>query len=81
MLKQTLRKYPDIVISESFMCGDSESDRLCAVNAGLKLIGINRGEHSICKLSEINKYIYKNPNRMYRAVGIFFCQITISPSL
>lgn len=57
MIRQALRKYPDIDISQSFMCGDSESDRICAENAGLRFIGINRGETRIRNLSEINGYI------------------------
>ncbi len=57
MIQQALDRYPEIDISHSFMCGDSDSDRLCAENSGLKFIGINRGERSISNLSEISKYI------------------------
>lgn len=57
LIEQALKKYPDIDISESFMCGDSASDMMCAKSAGLRFIGIKTGDIHIDNLSELNRYI------------------------
>lgn len=56
LIKQALSKYPEIDISNSFMCGDSKSDMECAKNAGLDFYGINIGDKQIKNLSELSYY-------------------------
>ena len=53
MIKQALKKYPNINLAESFMCGDSEGDMLCAESMGLKFFGINIGLRRIKDLSDL----------------------------
>ncbi|MBQ4090141.1 MAG: HAD-IIIA family hydrolase [Clostridia bacterium] len=57
LIHQAFAKYPDIDIGSSFMCGDSTSDMLCALNVGLKFYGINIGDHAIKSLADLYNYI------------------------
>lgn len=47
LILQAIKKYTDIDLSESIMCGDSMSDLKCAEAMGLKFYGINFGENAI----------------------------------
>lgn len=51
LILQAIEKYPDIDLSNSFMCGDSVSDLKCAEAVGLQFYGIHFGEHEIKDLS------------------------------
>ena len=53
LIRQALNKYPDIDLTESFMCGDSLSDMSCAESMGLKFFGIELGERRISSLSDL----------------------------
>lgn len=53
LIKQALDKYPSINLSESFLCGDSINDLLCAETVGLTFYGIQIGKHSIRNLSDL----------------------------
>ncbi len=53
LIEQALKKYPEIDMENSFMCGDSESDMQCAQNAGLKFYGIGLGQDCIKDLSDL----------------------------
>lgn len=57
MIAQAISKYPDIDMSQSFMCGDSAADMKCAYEAGLRFIGIGIGEQQIRDLSEIHMIV------------------------
>lgn len=49
--RQALEKYPDIVVPESLMCGDSVNDLLCAESMGLRFYGIHVGKDQMKDLS------------------------------
>ena len=53
LIKQALRKYQDINLKESFMCGDSLSDMKCAESVGLKFFCIDIGEQRINSLADL----------------------------
>ena len=53
LIKQAIRKYPEINLKESFMCGDSLSDMMCAESVGLNFWGIGIGKQRISDLSDL----------------------------
>lgn len=57
LIRKALRKYPDIDLSGSFLCGDSVNDEKCAENMGLRFYGIGFGGQSLRNLSEIRNFI------------------------
>lgn len=53
LIKQAIKKYPEINLAESFMCGDSLNDMKCAESVGLSFWGINIGKQRISNLSDL----------------------------
>ena len=53
LIKQAIRKYPEINLEESFMCGDSLGDMKCAESVGLNFWGIGIGKQRISDLSDL----------------------------
>ena len=60
LIRQALARYPDIRLSESFMCGDSWVDMELARNTGLRFFGIgmeNDASIPASSLSQIVQYL------------------------
>ncbi|ERJ79494.1 histidinol-phosphate phosphatase domain protein [Peptostreptococcaceae bacterium oral taxon 113 str. W5053] len=57
LIQQALRKYPDIELSTSFLCGDSQADLGLAENMGLSFYGIRIGKHPIASLKDLALFL------------------------
>lgn len=57
LIMQAIRKYNDIDLLNSFMCGDSVNDFKCANDVGLKFYGIGFGENKVDTLLDLCNFI------------------------